>query len=240
MAARGFSTYAVDLRGMGLSGGQRGHVARWSDWIEDYAAFWESLQGRPELGELVPLGHSFGGVVVLSAAVRGRVVPRRFVVSNPALRTLVRVPAWKLRLGRLSSALLPRLALGNEVDPSFVSRDPEVVKAYRSDPLVHDRISSRLFAEWRNASAEVLARAGEIASSFLVIRSEDDRLVDPAVAEELRRAATGGSCELRTYPGRYHEPFNDLGSEEVFADLAAWLGAASPSRPGLRRVRPAE
>jgi alpha-beta hydrolase superfamily lysophospholipase len=25
------------------------------------------------------------------------------------------------------------------------------------------------------------------------------------------------------YPDRYHEPFNDLGADEVFADLVSWL-----------------
>jgi alpha-beta hydrolase superfamily lysophospholipase len=30
--------------------------------------------------------------------------------------------------------------------------------------------------------------------------------------------------ELRMLDGRYHEPFNDLGSEEVFALMAEWLG----------------
>ena len=29
--------------------------------------------------------------------------------------------------------------------------------------------------------------------------------------------------ELHMLEGRYHEPFNDLGSEEVFQLIAAWL-----------------
>jgi alpha-beta hydrolase superfamily lysophospholipase len=29
--------------------------------------------------------------------------------------------------------------------------------------------------------------------------------------------------ELNLLPGRYHEPFNDLGSDEVFAAIAEWL-----------------
>ena len=29
--------------------------------------------------------------------------------------------------------------------------------------------------------------------------------------------------ELHVLPGRYHEPFNDLGSDEVFDLIARWL-----------------
>ena len=31
---------------------------------------------------------------------------------------------------------------------------------------------------------------------------------------------------LRMLPGRYHEPFNDLDSEEVFDIIAAWVRAS--------------
>ena len=41
----------------------------------------------------------------------------------------------------------PNLAVGNGLEPRFLSHDPAVVAAYREDPLVHDRISGRLAAE---------------------------------------------------------------------------------------------
>jgi acylglycerol lipase len=162
-------------------------------------------------------------VLVASAVLLGAVRPRRFVLSNPAFRTAVRVPGWKLTLGRASSAIVPTLTLGNEVDAALISRDPAVVAAYRTDPLVHDRISSRLFTEWAAASQSALGRAGELEAPLLVIVSEDDRIIDREGALEFARRA-GAGAKVLSYPGRYHEPFNDLGSEEVFADLAAWLG----------------
>jgi alpha-beta hydrolase superfamily lysophospholipase len=30
---------------------------------------------------------------------------------------------------------------------------------------------------------------------------------------------------LRIFDGRYHEPFNDVDSEEIFAVIAEWLSA---------------
>ncbi|HEY4025554.1 MAG TPA: alpha/beta hydrolase [Candidatus Dormibacteraeota bacterium] len=223
MTRHGYTCFAVDLRGMGRSEGRRGHVDRWQCWIDDCAAFHEMVTERSDGVEVVPLGHSFGGVLVATAVLAGAVRPRRFVLSNPAFRPAVRVPGWKLLLGRASSALVPTLTLGNEVDPALVSRDARAVAAYRSDPLVHDRISSRLFTEWVAASGTALRRAGELEAPCLLIVSEDDRIIDREGGLQFARRAGAGATIL-SYPDRYHEPFNDLGSAEVFADLAAWIG----------------
>ena len=223
MGTHGVGCYALDLRGMGRSDGRRGHVDRWQQWVDDFAAFHGMVVERSGGVEVVPLGHSFGGVVVASAVLGGAVRPRRFVLSNPAFRTAVVVPGWKLLLGRATSGLVPALALSNAVDPALLSRDPAVAAEYTSDPLVHDRISSRLFTEWVAASEDALRRAGELTAQCLLILSEDDRIIDRRGSLEFASRA-GARAAVASYPGRYHEPFNDLGAREVFADLAGWLG----------------
>lgn len=221
----GVATYAVDLRGMGRSQGRRGHVDRWQQWIDDFSAFHQMVSDRAEGVEVVPLGHSFGGVLVASAVLSEAIRPRRFVLSNPAFRPMVKVPGWKLMLGRAASRLAPTLSLANEVDPALLSRDPAVAAEYASDPLVHDRISSRLFTEWMAACELSIQRASELKVPVLLIVSGDDRIIDHRGALEFARRAEARAT-VRRYPGRFHEPFNDVGSDEVFADLAAWLTAA--------------
>ena len=222
MAAYGMATYALDLRGHGQSAGQRGHVDSWSQWVEDAAAFIHHVEGVVPR-EVVPLGHSFGGAVLLSTALAGELTrSRRFVLSSPALRLNVEVPGWKAGLAALASKVAPKLAMSNEVDPSTVSRIPEVVEAYRSDPLVHKVISSRTFSEWRRATADIMARAGQISIPFLILAGTSDRLIDPAGSRALHEKAAERSG-LRLLDGRYHEPFNDRGSDEVFAMIAHWI-----------------
>jgi len=221
MAQFGMETYAVDLRGHGNSAGRRGHVDSWSQWIDDAAAFVSHVESQAP-GEVVPLGHSFGGAVMLSAVLARRLPhARRFVLSSPALKLKVTVPAWKASLGRMTSRLAPRLTMTNEVDARTISRIPEVVEAYRTDPLVHGKISSRMFTEWQRAAEEDLARAGEIKIPFLIVAGSDDKLIDPDGSRRLHESAP--ASELHVFEGRYHEPFNDRGSEEVFALIARWL-----------------
>ena len=222
MATRGIGTFAVDLRGHGQSAGRRGHVDAWAQWTDDIAAFVAEVE-RVSDGEVVPLGHSFGGVAMLSTVLAGKLPhARRFIVSSPALRAKVKVPRWKTALGQATSKLSPTLALNNEVDAGMLSRIPEVVTAYRGDPLVHAKISSRLYTEWQGASRDILLGAGDIKIPFLILVGTDDQLIDPTGSEELHRRAPQSS-ELHLLPGRYHEPFNDLGRDEVFDIIDRWL-----------------
>jgi alpha-beta hydrolase superfamily lysophospholipase len=161
-------------------------------------------------------------VVVLSAVRSGKLMrTRRFVLSSPALKLRASVPRWKTTAAGVASKIVPGLAMDNEVDPGTVSRISEVVDAYRNDPLVHRKISARLYAEWRQAASDNLAHAGEIGIPFLILAGTDDRLIDPAGSEALHRKSLTKS-ELALLPGRYHEPFNDLDSDEVFTTIAEW------------------
>jgi alpha-beta hydrolase superfamily lysophospholipase len=224
MAARGMGTFALDLRGHGQSDGQRGHVDAWSQWTDDISVFVGEVERQVE-GEVVPLGHSFGGAAMLSTVIAGKLAgSKRFIVSSPALKVKVVVPGWKVKLGEMTSRAIPRLALSNEVDAGALSRIPEVVDAYRTDPLVHSKISSRLFTEWRAATQDVLAHAAEIKQPFLILAGTDDKLIDPAGSAELHKRSPQTS-ELHLLPGRYHEPFNDIGSDEVFDIIDKWLSA---------------
>jgi len=222
MAKHGYGTFAVDLRGHGNSPGQRGHVDSWSQWTDDVAAFVDHVNAAAD-GEVVPLGHSFGGATMLSTVLAGKLPStRRFIVSSPALKVKVAVPAWKIKLGTTASKVVPKLALDNEVDPKLISRIPEVVEAYRIDPLVHRKISSRLYTEWLAATRDILNRAGEIKIPFLILAGTSDGLIDPEGSQQLHENAAAMS-ELKLLEGRYHEPFNDRDNEEVFTLIATWL-----------------
>lgn len=225
MGKRGMATYALDLRGHGKSEGQRGHVDSWSQWTEDIAAFVGRVEAQTP-GEVIPLGHSFGGAAMLSTVLAGKLKSsRRFVVSSPALKVKVAVPGWKTALGSAASRVMPRLTMANSVDASTVSRIPEVVDAYRNDPLVHNKISARMYTEWARAAQEILAGAGRISIPFLILAGTADQLIDPEGSESLHRQSLSRST-LHMLPGRFHEPFNDLESDEVFDIIAAWVKAS--------------
>jgi alpha-beta hydrolase superfamily lysophospholipase len=222
MAQHGMSTYALDLRGHGNSPGQRGYVDSWSQWTDDVRAFVKHVEATAGT-EVVPLGHSFGGATMLSTVLAGKVpTSTRFIVSSPALKLKVAVPHWQTTLGKVTSKLVPRFTLSTPTHGRLLSRIPEVAEAYDHDPLVHGKMSSRLYSEWQQATKDIFARAGQIKLPFLLLAGSDDNLIDPQGSRDLHAQAP--TSELHVLQGRRHEPFNDIGSEEVFQLIADWLG----------------
>jgi alpha-beta hydrolase superfamily lysophospholipase len=213
----------LDLRGMGRSGGGRGQLDRWELWLDDAARLVRLAREESASGpEVVPFGHSVGGIVVASALLRGVLRPQRFILSNPAFRVRLPVSAWKRVLSRVLPRVAPRITVGNGIDPRQLAGDPTVGAAYTADRWTHDRISARLYRAWTDAAGEVLGQAGELRTPFLLLLSPDDPIVDPAASDELDRRCRVGQT-VRRYPGRLHEPLQDFGAEQVLADTLAWL-----------------
>lgn len=228
LAARGTSVWAIDLRGMGQSGGGRGQLGSWTEWLDDARTLWTLVERESPGLEIVPFGHSVGGVVVASAVLRGVLRPRRFVLSNPAFRVRMPVPVWKRALGAVAQRVTPRLGMPSGIDPRLLARDPRVGEAYRADPWVHDQLSAGLYGAWMRASREVLEHAGDLRTPYLLLLSPEDPIIDPTASEELERTATVEHA-VRRYPDRWHEPLQDLGREEVFTDVLSWLESGARS-----------
>lgn len=220
----GFAVRGYDQYGHGDSGGERGALPSNDRLLEDLADVIDSTRRRMREGlPLVLFGHSMGGLVA------GRFVSlgvRRIdglVMSSPAL------DAGLGPLQRLLVAILPRIApdfrTGNGLDADYLSHDPEVVRAYRADPLCHDRISARLAAFIAHAGPATLARASKWKVPTLLIYAGADRLVSPAGSRAFARAAPADVVTSRCFDDLFHEIFNEEDSEPVFATLKAWLDA---------------
>src|SRR5260370_2165695 len=127
-----------------------------------------------------------------------------------------------MRIGRRNPRIFQKRTPANRVAPRVMAGTAEVVELYPPAPLAHRKISGRLYSEWRAACKRIFEHAGEISIPFLILAGTDDRLIDPDGSKELHRLSDSVS-QLRLLEGRYHEPFNDLDNEEVFAVIAAWL-----------------
>ena len=218
----GVTVYAMDHRGHGRSGGQRGHARSLKALLDDIDTV--VVHARAESGgPIVLIGHSFGGLLAIAYALRQPDHIDRVVFSAPLLVVKVKVPAWKRRLATVLPKLAPRLSLSNEVDPDVLSHDPANARAYRSDPLVHDRISAGLYGDTIARGDEFIARAPELRVPFLLLHGREDQVVDPMGSQRFFARATAPERAFCLYPGFYHEIFNEIEQEKVFRDVESWL-----------------
>lgn len=218
----GATVYAMDQRGHGRSGGPRGHAPSLTALLDEIDAV--VMWAREESGgPVVLIGHSFGGLLAIAYALRHPDHIDRAVFSAPLLRVKVKVPGWKRGLAKVLPKVAPRFSLRNEVDPDVLSHDPANARAYRTDPLVHDRITAGLYADTIARGAEFIARAPALRVPFLLLHGRDDRIVDPIGSRRFFARATVPERAFCLYPGMYHEIFNEVDQEKVFRDVESWL-----------------
>lgn len=224
-----FTCVSLDLPGHGETSGPRGDIPSW-DKLRDQIvpAMFTATRGLPDQPPQLPivlLGHSMGGIIALDYALAHPRGLSALVLSAPALRTAM-PPWWKLAMANVARVATPAGGFPNGLDPDGLSRDPEVVKAYRDDPLVHDRISPRTYFAFMEAAQRCRRDIRGLQVPTLMFTGMADRLVDPKGALEAAGAAPHDMMRFVTWSEAYHESMNDTGRENVIKDVLAWLDAA--------------
>ncbi len=223
-----FSVVALDLPGHGEAPGARGDAPTWAMLREQVvpAMFTASrgLPGQPPDLPRVLLGHSMGGTLALDHALAHPREQIAVVASAPALRSAI-PPWWKLTLANVARVTAPSVGFPHGLDEGGMSRDLEVLTLRELDPLVHDRISPRLYFEFNEARQRVLRDARRLQVPVLILQGAADRVVDPRGALEFNAAAPHGMVRLLSYSDAYHEVFNDYARDQVIRDLVGWLDA---------------
>ena len=222
----GWQVSGIELRGHGDSEGKRGHVNRWSEYIDDLKAAAETVNGPHFL-----LGHSMGGAVILDALRTEWPWPLRgILLSNPALGFAVEAPAWKIKLAGFLSRVFPTLSLGNEIDTQYLSRDTTVVEAYRKDPRVFKTITPRWYTEALAAITRIMAYAPSYKLPAFFLTSTADHLCDhTATVAFIGRY--GEMADHTCYGALYHELFNEPEKERILDDVCAWLAKHQTETP---------
>jgi alpha-beta hydrolase superfamily lysophospholipase len=186
-----------------------------------------AMRGLPDQPMELPhilLGHSMGGVLALDFALAHPKDLHALVLSAPALQTTM-PPWWKLALANVANAATPSAGFPNGLDLSGLSRDPDVRRLYDEDPLVHGKISPRLYFAFNEARQRAMREARQLQVPTLLLQGMADRVVDPKGALEFAAASAHGIVRFETLADRYHEIFNDVGREDVISLLVAWLDA---------------
>lgn len=223
---KGISVWAPDHRGHGQSGGQRGHVLNFAQYLTDLRQTVElAKKDMPAQMPCFLLGHSMGGLIALNFPLRYPDLFDGLVVSSPCLGMVIEVPAIKRVLGSFMSSVWPAMTMGNGLDPTKISRDRAVVSAYETDPLVHDRVSARFFTELMAALESVNQQASTLNVPVLMQVAGEDYLVDAPSSKLFFEKLTIGDKALHVYEGLYHEIYNAPQDQKkrVLDDLEEWL-----------------
>ena len=219
----GLVVYALDHRGHGRSGGKRVYLKNISEYVDDF----HTLVGiaaadHPDLERIV-LGHSMGGGIVFAYGVEHPADYAAMVLSGPAVDAQRTVSPFMVFVGKTLGRIAPGLPV-EQLDADAVSRDPEVVAAYKADPLVyHGKLPAGIARGLFRVGETMPRRAGALTKPLLVVHGEKDRLIPVEGSHRLVECVASEDVHLKVYPELFHEVFNEPEQALVLDDVTAWI-----------------
>lgn len=227
LAEAGFAVYALDHRGHGKSTGERADLEQMAYVRADLDQLIAIAQEAST--PVFLLGHSLGGLIALDyLCADDGTAPHRGAVTGLVLSGAATDPSVITGVQRVVvkvlAKVLPTLGVV-ALDAGAVSRDPEQVRRYRTDPYnFTGKICARTGAETFAAVDRVTVGLSRITIPALILHGGDDQLASPAGSKLVARGLAGPT-ELTIYPGLYHEIFNEPEKDAVLDDVVAWLTA---------------
>lgn len=231
LADAGVGMLCIDQRGFGDTPGPRGHVGRFSRYLDDCAIALSCAAARWPSAHVALIGHSFGGLVALRYCLgrAGRLgpVPSRLVLLAPWIADRLHVSRRLLARGLAEAVLTPAashpapLTIYETADPQNASTLAECER----DPKWVHALSARWFYTARLAKFGILRDVAKLRVPVLQIEGMNDVLVDPDVNRRLYAAIGSKHKRLVVLPGVYHDSQLQLDLVPLVRPIADFLEA---------------
>lgn len=219
--ARELVVFALDLRGRGLSEGERFYVNAADDYASDVGQLVKiAKQSYPGLPVFL-LGHSAGGVVSCLYALDHQAELAGLICESFAFE--VPAPGFALSAIKAISHVAPRLPVLKLKNEDF-TRDREALRALSDDPLIEGEIQpSKTVAAMVRADERLRKEFPRMTLPVLIMHGTADKATLPHGSQFFYDTVGSRDKALKLYEAHFHDLFSDTGKEEVMADTLAWV-----------------
>lgn len=223
----GLAVYALDLHGRGQSDGERFYVEKVGDYVDDVDAAVSLARSREPGLRVFLLGHSAGGVVSCLYTLEHQSKLAGLICEDFAFK--VPAPDFALAVLKGVSHLAPHAHVVRLKNEDF-SRNPDVVAAMNADPLIaHETQPTRTMAELARADERLGREFRLITLPVLILHGTRDKVTKPNGSQQFFDEAGSSDKTLKMYEGHYHDLLNDVGKEQVMADIRRWISDRLPT-----------
>lgn len=236
-----FATVSYDM--VGHDGKKRVDIPGFHSFLDDGELFLQWVKRQyPGLPVFV-MAHSMGALIAThlgldrfprDPAIKG------FILSSPYYVNAIKVPAVLLKLSKVLAALFPTAKVPLESMTHVLTHDTAITKRHYEDERDNIRATE---ASFRFAKALQTAQEGLAKKmpawrypTFAVVAG-DDKLADARASESMLKSIDPALLKYHFYPDNYHENFNELNREKIFADILQWLEGRLAGQDAGRALR---
>ena len=253
LADNGYMVYSSDLRGHGFSVERKedlGYFAEnngWSMLVQDIYELTKFIRKQQEGLKLIMLGHSMGSFLARHYAVVHGLEIDGLIATGTAHN-----PKMLLRLGKFlairdikknglrnRSSLLNKMSydsFSNQFKPirtkqDWLTRDTAIVDKYIEDELCGYVFTSSAFRDMFGGLLFItdrknIAKTPKDLPLLLLSGNRDPvgsngKMVEKAYGEYKKAGLI--NIQMKLYEGMRHEILNEIGKEQVYEDILAWI-----------------
>ena len=217
-----YTFIGFDHRGHGKSEGKRGHTPSYETLLDDIESFLAEISEYYPSQPLILYGHSMGGNLVLNYTLRRKPKVKGVIATGPWLKLAFEPSAIQVFLGKTMDKIYPAFIQNSGLNTSALSHDPEIVHAYENDPLVHDKISARLFVAMYESGLWALEHAKEFPLPLLLMHGGADQITSAQASREFAEKV-GSDITLKIWDNLYHEIHNEPEKADIFKTIINWV-----------------
>lgn len=226
-----FVISTLDLVGHGKSGGERGHVSSFDNYLQDWQSFLNHCKDEfysERDVETYIISHSLGGLIVLNAILSEEVeIPfpiHKTIFCNPCIKPMLEIPSWASRfLDTYAADAIGRMRIPLIYGAQDLSHDDEKIVEFTEDPLISKAITIKMGLEIINACERLSGQSYFFPYPALFLLSGDDRIVDKNRTEVFLSGMEKHLIVKKVYPKMLHDLFNETCRTEVFQEIIDFI-----------------
>lgn len=225
-AQQGYCVYRFDNRGHGRSGGERGHIDTFKDFVKDLDAFIEFIKKAHSDIPVFTLGHSMGGFITALYGVMFKNKLEGQVFTSAATIEPHDVKGIRGKLFKFMNKFAPKIRIKN---PLVREDSQNEEKAKKSNSSQEDDLI--LKSVTLNFCVQVFIKGiGCLRKNFtdynypcLILHGGNDKLVEEEAAIGFHSSIASTDKQIKIYEGLRHELLKEKEKDIILDDICNWI-----------------
>jgi alpha-beta hydrolase superfamily lysophospholipase/SAM-dependent methyltransferase len=219
-----YSLFAWDARAHGRSEGTQDASVTMATFVRDLDEFIRHLHTHHRVAtqDIAVIAQSFGAVFAAAWVHDFAPAIRCLILAAPAFSVKLYVPFARLGLGvwhRLAGDFL----VNSYVMPEALTRDPERIASYRTDPLIRRPISARVLLGLYPMAERIVADAQAIRVPVQLLLSGNDWVVHRGPQVRFYERLGTSVKEMHTFPGLLHDTLGERDRAQPIAKAREFI-----------------